>query len=236
LLVSVRDADEALIAWSAGASIIDVKEPSRGSLGKSDWPTIRDVAKAVGQFVPVSIALGELCDFECHDITIANRFEGISFAKLGLSNTNAMDWRTRWSSANELIPNATRRVAVAYADWQIAESPAPRDVIDFAAQKGCDVVLVDTFDKNNGGLLDVFNESDVAELINRIRDEGMKSAMAGSLSIEMIENLIPMKPDIIAVRGAACVGDRTSRIDSEKVRLLANLLVTTTQDSTNCRS
>ncbi len=36
LLVSVRSAAEAEIALSAGADLIDVKEPSRGSLGAAD--------------------------------------------------------------------------------------------------------------------------------------------------------------------------------------------------------
>ena len=60
LLVSVRDAAEAEAALAGGADLIDVKEPSRGPLGRADAGVIRYVVKAVGGRAPVSAALGEL--------------------------------------------------------------------------------------------------------------------------------------------------------------------------------
>ena len=47
LLVSVRDAAEALFAVAAGADLIDVKEPSRGPLGAPDRQTLDAVLAAV---------------------------------------------------------------------------------------------------------------------------------------------------------------------------------------------
>ena len=63
LLVSVRDASEALAALAGGADIIDVKEPTRGSLGMADGDAVAGVVEAVGERVPVSAALGELCEW-----------------------------------------------------------------------------------------------------------------------------------------------------------------------------
>jgi len=63
LLVSVRDAAEARAALVGGADLIDVKEPSRGSLGRAEADTIAAVAHAVGGRTPVSAALGELRDW-----------------------------------------------------------------------------------------------------------------------------------------------------------------------------
>ena len=48
LLVSVRNAVEAEIAVRSGVQIVDVKEPSRGSLGRPDDDVIRSVIKTVG--------------------------------------------------------------------------------------------------------------------------------------------------------------------------------------------
>jgi len=49
LLVSVRSAAEALAALAGGAAVIDVKEPSRGPLGRADGDVWRAVLAAVSQ-------------------------------------------------------------------------------------------------------------------------------------------------------------------------------------------
>ncbi len=81
LLVSVRSAAEAEAALAGGAHVIDVKEPSRGSLGRADDATIDEVVRVVAGRRPVSAALGELHDFgewpEC--------LPQLQFVKWGLS-------------------------------------------------------------------------------------------------------------------------------------------------------
>ncbi len=72
---------------AGGASIIDVKEPARGSLGRSDavvWQAVRSV---IPRSIPVSVALGELNDwigFDGPHIS-AGDWAGIDFCKLGLA-------------------------------------------------------------------------------------------------------------------------------------------------------
>lgn len=63
LLVSVRNAEEAVQAADSGADIIDVKEPEFGSLGFAGGATIREVVDAVAGRIPVSAALGECLDW-----------------------------------------------------------------------------------------------------------------------------------------------------------------------------
>ena len=60
LLVSVRDADEAELAVTAGAAIIDVKEPTHGSLGRADVAVAAAVIAQVAGRAPVTLAGGEL--------------------------------------------------------------------------------------------------------------------------------------------------------------------------------
>jgi hypothetical protein len=62
LLVSVRNAAEAEEALAGGADIIDVKEPSRGPLGRADAQNARDVIQTVSGRRLVSVALGELAE------------------------------------------------------------------------------------------------------------------------------------------------------------------------------
>jgi uncharacterized protein (UPF0264 family) len=101
LLVSVRDAAEALEALEGGATLIDVKEPSRGALGRADDQVIRDVIEAVGGRVPVSAALGELAEAVPQTIPV-----GLTFAKWGLACAVSFDWETRMHAISTAFPGA----------------------------------------------------------------------------------------------------------------------------------
>ena len=58
--------------------------------------------------------------------------------------------------------------------------------------------------------------------LERIRDSGRLIALAGSLDVASVHRLAALKPDIIAVRGAACRGgDRLAAIDPTRVARLA---------------
>lgn len=225
--MSVRDADEAVVACQAGANIIDVKEPNRGSLGRADWSTIANVMRRVrelGSSLPVSVALGELSEIDAADCTnLHSRLAGVSFAKMGMANVTA-DWRTRWDRVMSTLPGEVGRVAVAYADWEQANSPDPLDVIRFASKRQCKIVLVDTFSKVGGSLFQRLSKDQVKQLVRAVNDHGMQSAMAGSLDSDAIETLLPMHPNIIAVRGAVCDGQRTGTIDAEKVHGISRLV------------
>ena len=95
LLVSVRCALEALAALSGGASVIDVKEPSRGALGRAEGSVWGEVLEAVAGRAPVSAALGELVEWgEGADPGTGPTADprrkipglgGLSFLKLGLA-------------------------------------------------------------------------------------------------------------------------------------------------------
>ena len=222
LLVSVRDAEEARAALAGGATIIDVKEPSRGSLGAADPGAMRAVAEAIGNAVPLSAALGELCQQPPVDTAALTSY---AFAKFGLSNCGQdRAWSQQWQIAQQALPNAVSLVAVAYADWQACAAPNPSEVIKTAANANCPVVLLDTFDKTQGDLLAHINQHQLADFIQQIRQCQMRSAIAGGLTIDTIARLLPLQPDWFAVRGAACGGQRTHRISTQCVRNLAELI------------
>src|SRR3954470_4620942 len=89
LLVSVRNAAEAEEAIAGGAAIIDVKEPSRGPLGRADLATMNRVVAAVAGRRPVSAAGGEL-----HEAFGRGIAAGISWVKVGLADAASLrDWR-----------------------------------------------------------------------------------------------------------------------------------------------
>lgn len=223
LLVSVRSAAEAAIALAAGVDLIDVKEPSRGSLGTADPSVWNEVLGVVQGQVPVSVALGELADYRCPIFDLGPP----NYAKLGLAQAAAMsDWQTRWAATMQALPSGTMPVAVAYADWQLAGSPNPAKVLSVAQEVRAPFLLIDTFDKSRGNLLWHVSLAELAELSDRAALFNIRLALAGSLDIAAIRAVLPLAPAYVAVRGAACAGERTQAIDAARVKRLVELVRT----------
>lgn len=223
LLVSVRSAEEARAALAGGASLIDVKEPSRGSLGAAGPAAWREVAAAVAGRVPLSAALGELLDEKRPDPGLLD--SAYQFAKLGLSNCGRFsDWPARWSSAVASLPQGTASVAVAYADWRAAQSPEPMAIVEVAPRAGCQALLIDTFDKSAGDLFDHLDAGELRGLIAEGRKSGLLIVLAGSLSSVTLSQAARLAPDLVAVRGAVCRGSRGASVEKHLVRELAFLL------------
>jgi uncharacterized protein (UPF0264 family) len=239
LLVSVRSAEEAAAALAGGADLIDVKEPSRGSLGRADDATIAAVVRAVAGRRPVSAALGELRDHPS-PCTLS----GLAYVKWGLAKLRTAfvdeeqpaggrgcrradgfrDLEEALAAQRASNPDC-RCVLVAYADWQRAHAPEPETVCRLAARLGTDGLLLDTFHKDGRALLDWLTVEQAADLCRRCRRHGLKIALAGSLGRDEIAGLRRLSPDWFAVRGAACRdGRRDSGIDAERVRRLAQLI------------
>jgi uncharacterized protein (UPF0264 family) len=227
LLVSVRSAPEAETALRGGASLIDVKEPEQGSLGRARDGTLADVVRSVAGRRPVSAALGELVDFFAE---LPPPELPLAYVKWGLAGYRGAGsaWRSELFLAmrqlREQQPNC-RAVAVAYADWRRAAAPAPEEVAAFAVEQAAGAFLVDTWQKDGSTLLDWLSVEAISGLVQHCRAEGVSIALAGSLGPAEISTLLPLCPDWFAVRGAVCQGrQRNAMLDEGKVRQLAELL------------
>ena len=224
LLISVRDHHEAVTAMSAGADIIDVKDPTRGSLGAADGETARNVIAQVNDQLPVSMACGELSQLDEADSSDWNL--PVRYAKIGMSEYRTRtSWRTDWSNWRRSLHVDTQPIAVVYADAAPANSPSPWEIISFAPHVGCVGVLIDTFRKHKSqSLLDCCSPVDVINMIQTAHENSLFVAVAGSLDRNSMPIVLDWGPEIIAVRGAACSKNRVGRIDGRKVRGLAAVL------------
>jgi hypothetical protein len=220
LLVSVRSAAEAAAALAGGASLIDVKEPRAGSLGRAAAATVAAVVRTVAGRTPISAALGELRQdrepLSC---------EGLDYLKWGLAG--CADWPVwraelaKWAGWLRKRGGRCRLVAVAYADWRRAQAPPPLEVCAVARELGCGAFLLDTWGKDGSTLLDWLPPGEIAALCHTV---GVPVALAGSLGIEQVQQLLSLQPDWFAVRGAVCRGGREGLVDVSRVRELVNLL------------
>lgn len=224
LLVSVRDRLEAADVLRAGVDLVDVKEPLAGPLGAASPRVWREVVDCVAGEVPVSLALGELLD-EGLEERLAAVPAGTSYLKLGLAGCQDNDsWRSLWKDALAQLPAGPRPVAVIYADFPLARSPEPAEVLEAAQELGCPAVLVDTFDKRAGNLLAHWSYDRICQHVEQAQQRGIKVVLAGSLDERAVGLLAMPTVDLLAVRGAACAGERDGRLDPGKVARLVQLV------------
>jgi uncharacterized protein (UPF0264 family) len=224
LLISVRNAAEALLALRAGVTLLDIKEPLHGPLGAASpavWQAVQAVIEEhlAEEQVTVSAALGELLDYQEQPLP-----PEFSLVKFGLAGCGPLDdWPHRWRKAIGSLPAGVQPVAVIYADYERAAAPRPAEVIAVGRELGCRYVLVDTFDKSHGGLLDLWPWLEIQRLVQQVQGQGLRMVLAGSLSVSCIRRLLPLRPAVVGVRGAACGGDRNGGLSAACVKELVSL-------------
>lgn len=208
LLVSVRTAEEAVAAVEAGADLIDVKDPTRGPLGMAHHETVAAVLEAVDGRVPVSAALGEWSDSM---LTAAHWHMELplQYVKWGLAGyAGGPAWGEDLLETRRQIPDGMEVVAVAYADWEKANSVPPNEVAKFAKRFRYRAFLIDTFQKDGRTLLDFMKVEELTQMVAGLKRAGVMVAIGGSLKPEQMKLLKNVKPDWYAVRGSVCAGGK----------------------------
>ena len=230
LLVSVRDAAEAVVAVSAGAAIVDVKEPRRGPLGRAPAGIVAAVAVAVDQGAPLTLACGELAaghEIPAHLADVMQLLPaGVrppAAVKAGPAGLALTDWRRAFGRLRDGLPAGIQAVAVAYADWRRAAAPPPEALLAEAIEMGAAALLVDTFDKQGPGLFTTIPRAAVEAWIRTADVAGLPLAVAGRLAPADVAEAFALGARIVGVRSAACDGGRDGRIADARVRTLARL-------------
>jgi uncharacterized protein (UPF0264 family) len=244
LLVSVRDAAEAAAALAGKAAIIDVKDPTTGSLGAATPAAVAGVAATVNGQVPWTVAAGELRDEIARPGTIHRWLAAIgpsggpAAVKVGLAGLAGVSWQQAFRDVMNGLPVATTPVAVAYADWKRVAAPHPLEIIEQTQDSSgvllntgsSGVLLIDTADKAGPDLLEACAEADLEAWVAAARHAGMAVAVAGRLRLEAIPRLDRLQPDVVALRSAVCLNGRLGPVDVALVRRAAaavDLLETT---------
>jgi (5-formylfuran-3-yl)methyl phosphate synthase len=219
LLVSVRSAAEARIAFDCGVDLIDVKEPNRGALGAADPSVWREVLDLVAGRVPVSCALGELG--ENTSASAAAIPIGVRYAKVGLAGAaDQPDWESAWLESVERRPAGCEVVAVVYADATAANSPAPSQILAAAIEHSSAAILVDTYDKSAGDVFIHWPPAELAGFLSQAKAAGLLTVVGGGLMWKSLGIALELPADFVAVRGLACGAGRTSGLDAASCRQL----------------
>lgn len=129
LLVSVRHPVEVPAALAGGASIIDVKDPSRGPLGRADSGVWQAIAQATGNHAPLSLAWGELADWgPATPLPAVPR--GTQFIKLGVAGLSVHEVSARWQSLRHRFALGERFMG------EVTQSSGLRDVTEPSGPRG----------------------------------------------------------------------------------------------------
>lgn len=191
-----------------------------------------------------SIALGELTDWfdlveRCPERPLGEYSvenmpfqlpDGVSLVKLGMSGlADRSDWRQQWQRVTTRFNNVRdqagmseafsgdclRWVAVAYADVDAAKAPDIRSILNTARRLHCCGLLIDTYGKFGGTLLDYLSIAELEDLAAQCHSCGMFFALAGGLSLDSLAALRSVSVDVIGIRSAACRGgQRTGTVDT----------------------
>ena len=220
LLVSVRSADEALLAARGGADFIDAKEPGRGALGDLPTDTIRDIVDRLrdsGAHQPVSATIG---DVPMHALAqILERVEavrecGVDYVKVGIEA----------GAAAPAVLDALAHCGEPVVPVFIADRGLDPELIAHALDLGFAGVMADTADKRAGSLFDAVTRVALARFVARARAAHLMVGLAGALQQAHADVLAELAPDFAGFRSAVCTGDRSGALDATRLRELAAAL------------
>ncbi len=233
LLVSVRNASEAINALQGGCGIVDIKEPKNGPLGMANVDGIAEIARQCRQFPnhPVSVALGDVDEWPA-DRPSPSLLDRFDYLKIGPGTLEQPDeWIRRLTDIQQrFVDSAVTRprwIAAIYADRPLATNVIGSHIA-LLRNAGYFGLMVDTAEKTGQSLLDAMSTSELRTLIESCHESGIVIGLAGSLSLVAMESLLGegICPDLFGVRSAACADhNRSGSVKRALVQQLHNALL-----------
>jgi uncharacterized protein (UPF0264 family) len=213
LLASVQDEREAQIALEGGADIVDFKDARKGALGTLDPRIVTGALLRLNGHVLTSATAGD-CPLDPAVIVPAvlrTGAIGVDYVKIGL-----LPGPDLTVCIQALAPPATqyRIVAVFFADRGV-----PQEAFVHLRNAGFAGAMLDTYDKRGGGLRHHMSDRALRSFVRSACELELHTGLAGSLTIEDIDALTGLEPDLLGLRGALCeASDRGSALSADRLR------------------
>ena len=227
LLVSVVNEEEVTAAVEGGADIVDVKNPSEGTLGGNFPHVIRGVRKHTPPSLEVSATIGDVPNLPgtVSLAALGASVCGVQYIKVGLFGIqkppDAVSLLQQVSRAAREHDRGIQIIAAAYADADKVKALHPCHLPAIAKEAGVNGCLLDTALKGDGTLLTKLRDVQLQEFVNQCLRANLICALAGSLGLKDIPNVCKFGADIIGVRTAVCQGNRVNgQVDRQKVQRL----------------
>lgn len=221
LMVSVQNMEEALQALKGGADIVDVKNLQEALVGSAHPHIVRDVRNAIPMERHASVTLG-VVPHQVGTVAMAVYTAGVLRAtsvKVGFMDHEYDAAEETLHACKEALDGFdTKLIGSLFADNSLFGGLEPHHMNKLAKATKCDGWLIDTLTKDGRNLFDFIREDELKEMVLEGKEAGMSTALSGHLNIKDLDELARINPDIVGVRGAACMkGDREARVHWEPV-------------------
>ena len=213
MLGSVRSLAEAQLAFACGVDWIGVKDPLAGALGAAPVAVIREVVDFIAGRRPVSATLGDCWDQPeiIEERASEMQLTGVDFVKAGLRARRPT--AAALGALHDTVAAGARIIVVC-----MAESSPGLDDIEALAGTGISGVMLDTADKSGPALPDLLDSDYLVAFVNRARELGMLSGLAGRLRIGDVQTLADFGADYLGFRSALCdASSRTSDVSRSAI-------------------
>jgi (5-formylfuran-3-yl)methyl phosphate synthase len=229
LMISVVSAAEAREALQGGAEILDVKNPSEGSLGAQFPRVIREIKELSAGKTDISAAIGDMPNLPgtAALAALGAAFCGARYIKVGLygpiSETEAITLLREVRQAVQ--PFKTSIIAAGYADFQRAGTLNPAFLPRAAALAEVHGCLLDTAIKDGHTLFDFLTPQTLRLLADQAHSADLLFGLAGALRAQDLPLARDLGADVVGLRTAVCRDNqRQGPLEASRVRQLCNLL------------
>ena len=208
-MISIRSFEELLPAIKGGADIIDLKNPSEGSLGAS-YPWIIKNIRSYGNDFILSVAIGDMPYLPGTAALAASgaAFSGADIIKVGLygprSFNDGLQLLKSVVKATKEINQKILVVGAGYADFASFNGIPSLDIPEICNLAGADIAMLDTYSKHGNTLFNFIDSEQLRKFVDKAHKNNLLAALAGSLGLDDIKKINELGADIIGFRGAAC--------------------------------
>jgi hypothetical protein len=232
LMISVISAKEATDALSGGADILDVKNPSEGSLGAQSPSVIREIRQLASGKALVSAAIGDVPNLPgtAALAAVGAASCGVDFIKVGLHGPRSeADAVALMREVRQAVREFhTIVIAALYADHRRAGTLDPACLPEIAARAGLHGCLLDTAVKDGHTLFDFIGSQALRALVERSHEAGLSFGAAGALGEQDLARVQECGADIAGLRTAVCrCGHRAGPLEASRIDQLRRILVPT---------
>ena len=197
LLASVTGSQEAELAVTHGADIIDLKDPSQGALGALELSVVSDAVSTIAGRRPTSAVIGDL-PMEPGAIAAAveaTAKTGVDFVKVGLF---AGSKRKECIRALASFARRTKVVGVMFAD-----SEPDNELISLMAESGFAGAMMDTARKDGKRLLDHADPAAIDCFVRGCRSQGLLTGLCGIAGSSGCSALVAARAGLPGFQGRA---------------------------------
>lgn len=231
LLISPRTIEEARIVINNQIDYIDCKNPEEGSLGANFPWIIKEMKGLIPSNSPqlLSATIGDFPNLpgSASLAALGAAVSGADIIKVGLKGPkdekSAIKLMKNVVKAVKDYNDKTKVVAAGYADQsRMNSSPEFMKLPIIASESGSDIVMLDTYIKDNKGLFDFLTIDQLLQFKREAELYDLEVALAGNLRKKDIPLIYDVSPNIIGVRSVVCEGyDRNN--GSIKSQLIVEL-------------